>query len=137
MATLPLEFPMASLDEHLIELAEGFDFEVKAGLGAHGRGELLKDFWRTYSAFANTYGGVVILGVKEPSPGSFEVVGLPDPERIVQDLWPLLNDPTKVSANLLQEPHVKILTVAGRRSFASRFLVRPGAGARSSSTATH
>lgn len=106
---------MAAIDEHLIELAEGFDFEVKAGLGAHGRGELPKDFWRTYSAFANTQGGVVILGVKEPSRGTFEVVGLPDPERIVRDLWPLLGDPTKVSANLLQEPHVRIQTLAGKK----------------------
>ena len=106
---------MATVDEHLIELAEGFDFEVKAGLGAHGRGELPKEFWPTYSAFANTYGGVVILGVKEPSRGTFEVAGLPEPERIVRTLWPLLNDTTKVSANLLQEHHVQILTLGGKK----------------------
>lgn len=115
LTNLPVEFAMATLDEHLIELAEGFDFEVKAGLGAHGRGELPKDFWPTYSAFANTYGGVVILGVKEPNPGTFEVVGLPEPERIERALWPLLNDKSKVSANLLQEGHVRILSLDGKR----------------------
>ncbi len=41
---------------------EDLETEVKRGLGKNGKGELPKDFWKTYSAFANTEGGS-----KEPS----------------------------------------------------------------------
>lgn len=78
---------MMPLEEQLIELAEGFDFEVKAAQGAEGKGDLPKDFWRTYSAFANTNGGVVrAVNYLSPSPtitnphreGRCEAAGLPN-----------------------------------------------------------
>lgn len=99
------------LEDKLLFLAEGFDFEVKAAQGADGMGELPKDFWRTYSAFANTEGGVVLLGVKEPKPGQFEVVGLKDPEKVRRSLWSLLGDRTKTSANLLRDDDVVVSTL--------------------------
>ena len=100
---------MPPINDLLIEIAEGFDFEVKAALGADGGGEVPKDFWRTYSAFANTNGGVVLLGVREPNPRQFEVVGLRNPDKVRKELWDLLNDSTKVSVNLLQEGHVQVV----------------------------
>ena len=42
-------------------LAEDFDLEAKKAAGQHGLGELPRDFWPTYSAMANTSGGVVLL----------------------------------------------------------------------------
>lgn len=106
---------MTFLSEQLLEIAEGFDFEVKAAQGSDGKGELPKDFWKTYSAFANTHGGVVLLGVKEPKPGQFEVVGLRHPDKVRKELWDLLNDSTKVSVNLLAERHVEVLELMGRQ----------------------
>ena len=46
-------------------LRESVDLECKLAAGRDGKGALPEDFWRTYSAFANTRGGVVLLGVRE------------------------------------------------------------------------
>ena len=52
--------------------------------------------WDTYSAFANTYGGTILLGVVEhidehDKLKRFEIVGVDDAEKIRKDLWNTLN----------------------------------------------
>lgn len=44
--------------------------------------------WETYSAFANTYGGVIILGVKELQDKGWRTMGLKiaDKEKLLDDL---------------------------------------------------
>ena len=64
------------------------------------RGGVPADFWPSYSSFANTDGGVIILGVREKD-GKREIEGLADVEKIVADLWNAVNTPDKVSANVL------------------------------------
>ncbi|MGE3758314.1 MAG: helix-turn-helix domain-containing protein, partial [Pseudobdellovibrionaceae bacterium] len=49
--------------EQIETLTESWDLEVKAAQGANGRGALPSDFWPTYSAFANSRGGYIVLGV--------------------------------------------------------------------------
>lgn len=44
------------------------------------RGGVPTDFWPSYSAFANTDGGTIILGIREKD-GKREVEGLPDVEK--------------------------------------------------------
>ena len=34
-----------------------------------------KSLWESYSAFANTIGGIILLGVEEKADGSFERAG--------------------------------------------------------------
>lgn len=84
----------------LENLAESEEVEFKLAHGKDGKGELPKDFWKTYSAMANTYGGWIILGVQETK-GEFKVVGIENTEKIKTDLFNLLNNRDHISINLL------------------------------------
>jgi predicted HTH transcriptional regulator len=95
-------------------LRENFEVECKLAVGKDGKGALPKDFWETYSAFANTYGGDILLGVREKKNHRFEVVGVEDTVKVLNDLWTSLNNPQKVSANLLTESMVQVLEIEGR-----------------------
>ena len=98
----------------LSALSEGVDLECKAAQGRDGRGELPEDFWRSYSALANTEGGVVLLGVREKPRGTFAVVGLGDVERVRKALWDNLHNPKQVSLNLLADADVQPVEVDGK-----------------------
>lgn len=89
------------------DFTETLEIEAKLAQGRDGRGELPQSFWETYSAFANSQGGTVFLGLKEVSPQDFRAVGLEDAERVETDLWNQLNNRQKVSHNLLQAQHVR------------------------------
>ncbi|MEZ4273639.1 MAG: ATP-binding protein [Myxococcota bacterium] len=92
------------------DFVEGRDFEIKRATGRHGRGELPKDFWPTYSAMANTGGGVILLGVAQGDDG-FQVKGISEPGRILKPLWDGLNNRQVVSANVLTESMVTVENV--------------------------
>ena len=64
--------------------------------------------WETYSAFANSYGGVIILGVTEKSDGTWKPTGLQDIEKIKKDFWNTINNKNKVSENLLTDKDVEV-----------------------------
>ena len=55
------------------------DFEVK-----EARSELPKNIWETVSAFSNTSGGWIILGIRQKGKG-FEVTGVDNAEKLEQD----------------------------------------------------
>jgi ATP-dependent DNA helicase RecG len=95
----------------LIDLTEGHDFEVKKAGGRDGHGQLPGSFFETYSAMANTEGGVVLLGVDESPTNHFNLVGIADPPKVIKELWNGLNNREKTSVNILSETDVKIVTV--------------------------
>ena len=97
-----------TLDD-LLSLREGWDFEAKAAQGRDGRGALPKSFWETCSAMANSEGGLIALGIREGADRSLEVLGLADPQRVDTDLWNLLGNRQKVSANVLRRRHVQLV----------------------------
>ncbi|ODC02311.1 AAA family ATPase [Terasakiispira papahanaumokuakeensis] len=104
---------IASLED-IIALRESVDVECKLAQGRDGKGALPKDFWETYSAFANTQGGDILLGVAEKSGHRFELAGVADPQKVIDELWTGLNNPQKASANILQSQYVKTLQIDGK-----------------------
>ena len=67
--------------------------------------------WDTYSAFANCYGGVIILGVKEENDGSWKTTGLKNASKLCKDFWDTINNSRKVNINLLSEDDVQTYEV--------------------------
>ena len=66
--------------------------EAKKALGG-----LPHSIWETYSAFANTLGGIILLGVMENKDKSLYAIDLPEPEKLVKEFWDLVNDTKKAS----------------------------------------
>ena len=64
-------------------------------------------FWETYSSFANSQGGTVVMGFIEEG-DRLRLSGVENPERVVKELWDLLHNRNKVSANLLTDEDVRI-----------------------------
>jgi hypothetical protein len=74
--------------------------------GQAGHRRLPHSLWETYSAFANSYGGVILLGVEELPDHSLRVQGLLEPHEMADELWSMLSDPKVVSANILRRDQV-------------------------------
>jgi predicted HTH transcriptional regulator len=103
---------ISSLDD-IAALRENFEVECKRAAGKDGNGYLPRDFWETYSAFANTDGGDVLLGLEEKK-GKFIVNGINNTIKVLDDLWNLANNLQKVSANVLKADHVRKLVIDGK-----------------------
>ncbi len=68
--------------------------------------KLPSSLWETYSSFANTEGGVIILGAKEKADHTLIISGVSDAEKLKRDIWNNLNNRNKTSANILKEKNV-------------------------------
>ena len=78
-------------------------------------GGLPHSIWETYSAFANTSGGVILLGVAENKKDkTLYPVDLPDPNRLIAQFWEMLNDKRVVSANLLKKSDITVELADGK-----------------------
>ena len=78
-------------------------------------GGLPSSLWESYSAFANTQGGIILLGVEERADKSLCAVDLPDPEKLVKEFWDTINNRQKVSVSILTSKHVQIVESDGHR----------------------
>ena len=94
----------------LEQYRENNRIEAKRALGG-----LPKSIWETYSAFANTLGGVILLGVIETADKTFDSVDLPDPDSLIREFWRIINDPLKVSVNILSKKDAYVEEVDGDR----------------------
>lgn len=93
---------------------EGNRLEVKKALGRDGQGELPRSVWETVSAFANTAGGVIVLGVTERKDGSFEVHGIPKAGKVLDDFWNAALSEDKLSARFMRDADATVEPVDGK-----------------------
>lgn len=87
-------------EEELLSLVEDKNTELKKATNG-----IPNYFWETYSAFANTDGGLVVFGVDEKN---HKITGVNNAEKLKQDLLNNLNNPNKVSRNILSNDSIKI-----------------------------
>ena len=105
-------FQIRTLDDITL-LRESSELECKLANGRDSKGAVPKDMWETYSAFANSGGGTIILGLKEKN-GQFSIAGIEDVDRVKSDLFNTANS-QKVSINLLTNDSVQEVTLNGKK----------------------
>lgn len=88
-------------------IGETADWEFKSA-----RGGFPRSFWETYSAMANSEGGVVVMGVSERD-GTVRIDGLTDAQIATyqKTLWDGLNNRGQVSDSVIRHQHVEIVDV--------------------------
>lgn len=93
---------ISSFVEELMEKKESVEIEFKSAAGGFP-----KSFWETYSSFANTDGGTIVLGVKEKK-GEFYIDSLTDEliEKYKKEFWSGVNNKDIVNLNLLSNDDV-------------------------------
>lgn len=106
MSILEKPFDLSQFDEY----REDNRREVKKANGG-----LPVSLWDTYSSFANCYGGVIILGVKEEKDGSWRTTGLQNASKLRKDFWDTINNTKKVNINLLSEDDVQTYEVGDNK----------------------
>lgn len=93
---------------NLEKYRENNRIEAKKAMGG-----LPRSIWETYSAFANTLGGLILLGVEEWPDKTLHTIDLPDPDRLIKEFWDIANNPNKTSVNLLSSKDVFVQEVNG------------------------
>lgn len=88
---------------NLSRYREGNRLEVKSAQGG-----LPGSVWETVSAFANTEGGVILLGVKEQGNGMLEAVGLSNASKMLDDFWNAALSKDKLSSRFIDEENARI-----------------------------
>ena len=73
-----------------------------------------KTFWETYSAFANTNGGTILLGIKEKKDHTFVVEGVENTQKVLDELWTSVENAQTISSNLLKDSDVQTIVIDGK-----------------------
>ncbi len=96
----------------LMQFGERINIEYKEALT-----DLPKSLWETYSSFANTIGGIIVLGIKEyrnrPFDEMYEVQGVGNAKKLLKEFWDTVNS-DKVSRNILVDRDVEKIDFEGK-----------------------
>ncbi len=92
-----------------LNLGEDQDVEFKSADGG-----LPKSLWETISAFANTDGGFIVLGVSEHD-GRFVVSGVRKVEAMLKAFWDTHNNAQKLSVPVCSDADVLVQTIDGHK----------------------
>ena len=112
-------------DELLVQLharlqrGETVELEVK-----EGKSNLPNEIWPTVSAFANTNGGWIILGMSEVG-GEIEITGVKNPEAQIKNFFDILHNPNKLSSPILRDEDVGIVRSGDKRLIVIRVPAAP------------
>jgi len=87
-----------------IDIGENADIEFKSA-----KGGFPKSAWETISAFANTAGGYLVLGVVEQGSSLFEIEGVKNPSGLLKTFWDGHNNPQKLSTPVCRESDVGVI----------------------------
>ena len=88
--------------ENLINLGESYQVEFKKS-----ENQVPDSMWETYSAFANTNGGYIFLGIEDDGNGMFKsVTGVKNPDKVISDIFNHANNKDLVNVNLLSNETV-------------------------------
>ena len=96
----------------LLEVGERISFECKKA-----ENNIPKSVWETYSSFANTIGGIIVLGITENvkfvgEANHFEITGITNPQKLRKEFFDTLNS-NKVNRNILTDSDVEIIDYEG------------------------
>jgi len=118
-----MTFQSFALDD-ITDLHESAQVEFKLAGGRDGQGQLPEDIWATYSSFANTLGGEIILGIREMR-GRFTIEGIPNPLPVLQEFWEILDDPFRISHNILAISDVQLIQIMNKKLIRIRVPLAP------------
>lgn len=105
------------MEENLYNMQEISSYREGNRLEAKkAKGGIPNSMWETYSSFANTDGGIILLGVDEKKDGSFEVSGVQNADQMLKDFWNMVNNRQKINVNLLVEKDVTVEDYEGKKN---------------------
>lgn len=100
-----IDFSEQAQQKNFTEPAESKELEYKLS-----QNKLSKSFWETVSAFANTDGGLIVLGVSEDKKGSYQVVGVKNASEIRTQIFNGNNNLECISRPIINNNDVLITT---------------------------
>ena len=106
----------SSLVEEEFPSNEYHEIEYKSAKGGFPR-----ELWKTYSAFANTNSGIIVLGIEETKTGIY-IEGLNEEqiEKYKKQFWNECNNPNTISRNILTNDDVRVIQIKSKRLLAFR-----------------
>lgn len=91
----------------MLSIGENCEIEFK-----ESRNQIPKSLWSTYSAFANTRGGFIVLGISENKDTQQCIIdGVNNTNNILKDFWNTINNKVKISSNILTDKDINILDI--------------------------